>query len=307
MATTVTSSLTNLLDPGLAEAFIDGMVSGVEGLDTLFNVESTDQNTIESMGINPAGAYIGTSEGGTISTRALTEGYKKTYSHTSYSYGLSMSRKAYLTARAKFSILADYYQSMGYSNGQKISELCWSLFTNGFSDTTTADGVTLFNASHPTTASGSVFSNTGSTSFDAAGIEAAHVALETQTTPDGLKMSTNATHVVVPLALRQEAFELLGSVFENSSGPTANGKTVYTNYASIAGVQPLPSKYLTSASNWFLVDAAMTKKAFNCFVLQGFDPEVVERHPDTHNYQVTDLLVGAAGFDSWRGTWGSSI
>lgn len=307
MATTLTTGLTNLLDPGLAEAFIDGMVSGVDGLDTLFNVEATDSNTIESAGVNPAGAYIGTSEGGTISTRSLEEGYKKTYTHSSYSYGLAMSRKAYLTARAKFSVLADYYQSMGFSNGQKIAELCWSIFTGAFSDTSTADGVTLCSASHPTTSSSSTFDNTSSTSLGATSLGDAIVALESQTTPDGLKMAVNPTHLVVSLTDRAEAHTITQSVFEHSTGPTAAGRTVYNSYTSQMGIGVLASKYLTSTTDWFLVDQAMTKKSMNCYILQGFDPEVVERHPDTHSYQVTDLLVAAVGFDSWRGVFGADV
>ena len=40
---------------------------------------------------------------------------------------------------------------------------------------------------------------------------------------------------------------------------------------------------------------------FNLFVLQGPNPEIVMRDPATHNYKQTDLIITAAGYDSWRG------
>lgn len=287
MAVTLTANLTHITDPAVQAIFFDGFTAFQEDFSWL-NLAPSNKAQIIHQGMNPAPGYAPHTGGAEIVTRVPKEGYRKTYTWTQVANGLAIERQLVLTLEQP--VLDRYLQSMGLAAGQFFCQTAYDILNNGYADTG-PDGVSLFSASHPSSVG--VQSNLGASALDATALNAAYLLMNGITTDDGLKTTLQASLLLVPQALEAKAYAVTQSQVLD--------KDLQRSFMQSLGFQVKMSKFLNSPTRWFLADPRETVKLFNLFVLQGPNPEIVMRDPATHNYKQTDLIITAAGYDSWRG------
>ena len=204
--------------------------------------------------------------------------------------------------------------TMGDKYSQDKSAM--QLFAGGFSTTTLSngyemtwmnDGQALFSANHPSTVPGqAVRSNLGTAAtFNTTNLETGLVALEEQTTADGLPVSLLGKPVIVlPPALRKEGF----TITESELLPdTANSDINYYRYGAEADM--VVSKHLSGATGiggsntaWFLT---IPQRAQLSHIVR--QPARLEQDINIKNKVVTFTIDSrwADAAKSWIRTWGN--
>lgn len=294
MAQTLYPNITNLVDPGLQVAYVAGVTGGLDDI-SLFSFEPTNLGSIKHQGYNPSPGYVVSAEAGTIATNAITEAYLQTWTHTEYENGLYLSRKAKLTLSARPQIIFDWLQSMGLAYFQHLATRAWDLLNNAFA-TNLGDGVPLCSAVHPSEAGNQ--DNLGASAMDTAAIEAAEREVRLAQTATGQKGAYQGTALVFPLALRQTAHAAMGSQFTSAA--------LQHSITSTLPLRLVPSRYLTSATAWFVADERYTRQSLVGYILQGSDPVETTRHMDDHSHRFTDKAIDAFNAGDWRGIFGTA-
>jgi len=145
---------------------------------------------------------------------------------------------------------------------RKRRSLMADLFTNGATaGNTSYDGVTFFNASHPSDGNGAVQSNLStSTALTGANFDVVRLAMETLVDHRGNPMDIQPDTLVISPALRATARNIFGMAtdFGNSNA----GDNPY-----FGAVKVIVEPYL-SGTTWYLLD---TSKALKPFILQDAD------------------------------------
>src|SRR5690606_35825741 len=134
-------------------------------------------------------------------------------------YGLGFSISEEMVEDSKFAEMAAMAESLGRSARESQEVSAMNIFNNGFSTETTADGVSLFNASHTLPRGGEV-RNVLSTPSDLSpsSLEQAITDFRTQFVTDGgIKLAMRPRILLVPEELRMYAMELVGSELKPDS------------------------------------------------------------------------------------------
>ena len=124
------------------------------------------------------------------------------------------------------------------------------VLNSGFSAVTTPDGAALFSTAHVNLSGTGSLSNRGTAALSHAAIEAAILALESQTDDRNIPIFQKAQKLVVPNDLRFTAAILLESdKLTGAATYMSNEKNVYAN----EGLQVVSTQFMTDANNWFLL------------------------------------------------------
>lgn len=293
MATTLYPNLTNLTDPGLQVAYMDGYTDTTEDV-TLFDVLTTKLGRVTSRGYNPAPSYVVSSETHTIGTNDIEEAYGQQWDHVEYENGLALSRTSYLTLDPI--VRMEWLQSMGNAGLQHLVDGLYDLFNNHIV-TVGGDGQTLASTAHPSPVG--TWSNRGSSAVDASAIEAAERALSNTLTPSGMRGELKGDVILSGTANRQAIFAALGSEFTSSN--------LQKSVTTTLPLRPVLSRAIDSTTAWWVCDSRQTRKHLKCYVLQGFSPIVVECHPDDWTFRVTDKFIRAINFGAPRGIYAGNV
>lgn len=141
----------------------------------------------------------------------------------------------------------------------------FKLFRDGFTTQLTADGVSIFNASHPLIGGGTV-SNLVSGALTTTTLNNGFVALREQKNQAGVILGGVPAYLVVPPKLLKLAIELTDSVLVSDSGNNA-----VNFFRSMLGITVMSSPYLGAAAGgsdtaWFLMSR---NHSFSRLIRQG--------------------------------------
>ena len=290
MAYSLSTNLNNLLTADLLEAFMDGFVSDEADLSWL-RIIPTEKQQPTNVGVQPPSQYAQVVEGADIATKAIAEGFTATYNHTNLGIGFAVSLQTKLTMPRE--MLVSFLSQLGASARRRIASDAYALLNNGETNTG-ADGVSTFNASHPSNVG--VMSNLAGTSLDFAGYEGGQRSISLQQTPDGLLAGYRADALLVPADLNVTAHQLNTAIYTDAD--------LQPNFSAGQGIRTIVAPDLSSATAWFLLDTRFS--SFKMYVLRGPAPKLIEEDEDSMRMEVRDRMIYATGQDSWRGSFSAS-
>lgn len=235
---------------------------------------------------------------GQITYDSIGEGYKKSVQETEYALGLKVTRRLlrndlYGVVQDKVQLLAQAFKHLRETRGAYP-------FVNAFNAAfTTGDGLSLCNSAHTSPVGGANQSNTSTSAFSAANVQANRVAMKKLRTNRDNPMVNIPDTLLVPMDLEEKAYEIIKSM---GKVDTANNNRNYHEgkYKLIVW-----DNYLTSATNWFMLNSDIMKQQL---VFREWEPVQFFRSGEF------DTLVSKyAGYTSfevssveWRWIFGSS-
>lgn len=191
---------------------------------------------------------------GEVSYDESKQSYRKSVEEIERALGVKVTKKLrrndlYGIVQKQVRILADRFRA-----GQE--SIASGLFNNGFSTTTVADTLSLFNTAHTSDQTGGVTqSNSGTSAFSPAAVETTRRnMIAFKTNRNNIQAATFPDTLLVPTALEEKAMELIKS--------TGKVDTALNNENFHKGRYKLVvwHNWLTDSNNWFMLNLSRFKE-----------------------------------------------
>ena len=215
----------------------------------IYETETSERSFEEEVKLSGFGAAPVKSEGAAISYDNAQEAFTARYNHETVAMGFSITEEA-MEDNLYDSLSARYTKALARAMAYTKQVKAASLLNTGFTTFQSGDGVTLFNASHPTVGGGvnanvpGVAADLNETSLEQAVIDIAAFVDER-----GLLIAARPRKLIVPPALMFVATRLLQT--ELRVGTADNDINAIRNNGSIPEGFRV-NHYLTDADAWFL-------------------------------------------------------
>jgi len=294
------SNFGDLLEPGLREIYDNRYNEIPSVFPQIFNVENSAKQSEKDSAISGFGYFDETSEGASVTYEDPVQMYDVTYTHKKYTKGFKVSEEM---------VDDDLYRIINRKPGQlalaarRTAEYhAASVFNNaGSTSYLGGDGKPLLSVLHPRSDGGSVQVNKAAagTPLTDASLNTGILALESQLDDKGMKIATEAKILLVPRALKKTATVLLQSELLPGVSTYATNDT---NYNKSLGLKLIAWHYITTATNWFLLDPSV--HLINWFWRK--QPAFAQDNSfDTGMALFKTSMRFSHGFSDWRGVYGS--
>jgi hypothetical protein len=237
--------------PALEELFRYELAQYPSLRDQLFKTVPTTQSIWQSSELHDMPMFSAMQEGQDYSFDAPPAGANKTLTPQKYGLGFSISEEA--VDDGKFGFIADAIQKMAKSGRESQQIQAMAVINNGFSATTTADGVALFSASHTLPSGGTVRNKLSSDSdLSDSSLKQALIDFSNQFVGDsGIIYRMQPKTLLVSSDNQFIAREILGSDKTTATG--SNQAPNNMNSLKDEGLQVVVSPHLTDSDAWFLL------------------------------------------------------
>lgn len=235
--------------PALEYIFTSEVARHPSARDRIARKTSTDRDIWQASEIHDLPLFAEVPENTSVTYSRSKQGASKTLTMTKYARGFSISQEA--VEDGKFNMIADMTKKLAKSAMESKEIQFMDLFNNGFSTETTADGVSVFNASH-LLPSGSTFRNVLSTLSDLSQSSLSTAMLDFEKVfvgDSGSYMNLRPKFLVVPTELKHTAEELVMSTLK------PGGQNNDINVFQDDGLQVISSPHLIDSDAWFLAAA----------------------------------------------------
>ena len=259
----------------------------------VFNVRDSVRAYEELTEITGFGTFSEKSEGDTVDYDKLLQGFDKRFSHTTFAKGSQISMEA--ADDDLDGAITNVMPPLGRSAHVSIETYVWNIINNGFSGTTTPDGQALFSNSH-VLRGGGTYDNLISGDLSIATLETAINMFDDMVDDRGLPIEVGATNIVFPTNLRWLVYEILKSDMRSDTAENA------TNAFNQISLNPIMSKYLTGADDWFLFSAPNIHRVLVYWRMEPQTDHTIDF--DTGNFKTKMTYRLSAGAAGWRGTVG---
>ena len=215
----------------------------------IYETETSERSFEEEVKLSGFGAAPVKSEGAAITYDNAQEAFTARYNHETVAMGFSITEEA-MEDNLYDSLSARYTKALARAMAYTKQVKAASLLNTGFTTFKSGDGVTLFNASHPTVGGG-VNSNVPSVAADLneTSLEQAVIDIAAYVDERGLLIAARPRKLIVPPALMFVATRLLQT--ELRVGTADNDINAIRNNGSIPEGFRV-NHYLTDADAWFL-------------------------------------------------------
>jgi hypothetical protein len=233
--------------PVLEELFMAEIERHPSRREELFKIVSWDRDIWQSSEIHDLDLFNQVAEGSEYTFRRPKQGASKTLTVNKYGLGISISEE--MVDDSRFDLIGDMVKKLARSGMESQEIQAMNIFNNGFSTEVTADGVSVFNASH-TLPSGLTFRNTPSAAADLSvtSLETALSDFETVFTGDsGIIYNIKPKVLLVHPDNKRYALELIGSDLK------ADTSDNNMNSLKSDGLRVVASPHLTDRDAWFLL------------------------------------------------------
>ena len=215
----------------------------------IYDTETSERSFEEEVKLSGFGAAPVKSEGQSISYDTAQEAFTARYSHETVAMGFSITEEA-MEDNLYDSLSARYTKALARAMAYTKQVKAASLLNTGFTTFLSGDGVSLFNASHPTV-SGNVNSNRPAVDADLneTSLEQSVIDIAAYTDERGLLIAARPRKLIVPPALMFVATRLLETQLRTG---TADNDT---NALRVMGAIPegyTVNHYLTDNDAWFI-------------------------------------------------------
>lgn len=216
----------------------------------IYETENSDRSFEEEVKLSGFGAAPVKNEGSAIQYDSAQEAFTARYSHETVAMGFSITEEA-MEDNLYDSLSARYTKALARAMAYTKQTKAASLLNTGFDTFQSGDGVTLFNASHPTVG-GTLNSNRPSVAADLneTSLEQAVIDIAGFTDERGLLIAARPRKLIVPPALMFVATRLLET--ELRVGTADNDLNALRSNGSIPEGYRV-NHYLTDNDAWFLI------------------------------------------------------
>jgi phage major head subunit gpT-like protein len=271
------ASFSNLMAPGIRQAFFnsyDETVKKESMVPRLYRMLGSTRQNEYTLSVSAMGDFENFDTTGQITYDDIEEGYKATFTHTAYTKGLKITRKA--KQNDFYGIFDDLPAQRGIAAARTREKHGASIFNSAFSGTSGPDSLSLCNSSHTTPVSGvAVQSNTGTDTLSKTTVSSARLAMKKFYGLNGERIGVKADMLLVNMDKEQDAWEIISSKGEPETDNN-NRNFHYGKYKLVVWDE------IVSQYNWFLIDSRLMK-----LNLLWFDRNKLELNQDTafNNYE----------------------
>lgn len=209
----------------------------------LFNVEKASGSFVNETSVSGLGTVPVKNESAPSAMDQIYQGFDKKFTPVVYSLMYSISKEA--MSDQNFIQITKNTRELERSFRSTKEIILAGILNNGFTSTTTADGVYLFSASHKLTPSGTQ-SNLLAADLSVTSLQTALNQYADMTNLRGLLLGLQPGRLVVPMELSWLAKEILKS--DLRSDTSANAMNAFKDNMIDISVK----NYLTDADAWFL-------------------------------------------------------
>ena len=216
----------------------------------IYETESSDRSFEEEVKLSGFGSAPVKPEGEAISYDSAQESFTARYNHETVAMGFSITEEA-MEDHLYDSLSARYTKALARGMAYTKQTKAVTPLNNGFDSYQSGDGVTLFNASHPTVAGGNN-SNRPSTAADLneTTLENAVIDIAAYVDERGLLIAARPRRLIIPPALTFVATRILQS--ELRVGTADNDINAIRSNGSIPEGYEV-NHYLTDTNAFFIV------------------------------------------------------
>jgi hypothetical protein len=216
----------------------------------IYETENSERSFEEEVKLSGFGAAPVKNEGSAIQYDTAQEAFTARYNHETVAMGFSVTEEA-MEDNLYDALSARYTKALARAMANTKQTKAASLLNTGFTTFNSGDGVTLFNASHPTV-SGNVNSNRPSVAADLneTSLEQAVIDIAGYVDERGLLIAARPRKLIVPTALMFVATRLLET--DLRVGTADNDINALNNNGSIPEGYRV-NHYLTDNDAWFLI------------------------------------------------------
>lgn len=241
----------SIVQKDLSEVFVDQYRDFQSMLPMLYRFVDAQQGTeydLEAGDVGSVPVYTGQ-----ITYDESKEGYKKSVTETEYSLGLKVQRK--LLRNDLYGVVRDQVGLLAQAFRQKKESIGASMFNDAFTTVNTVgDTLALCSTAHTSNVGGSTQSNSGTSAFSAANLEATRILMvKFQTNRDNIR-TAQPDLILVPTDLHEKAFEILNSYGKVDTAN--NNRNFHQGRYKLA----VWDNYLSDTTNWFLLDSKLMKR-----------------------------------------------
>jgi len=280
-------------------AFIDEIIQANLDPPTLtypmvFDVRDSNRAFENVTEITGLGLFQEKSEADTVSYDKVLQGFSKKFTHVTYAKAVAISMES-----ADDDIdgaITDVMPPLSFSARVSIETLIWNVINNGFTTTTTGDGVALF-GTHNLRGGGTFSNNLGAVDLSVSTLESALNKFDAIVDERGLPVEMEAAKIVYPPQLQWLVGEILKSQLRSD---TANNAI---NVLNTVGLQPVKTRYLTDTNAWFLCSEPNRHKVRVYWRMEPMTDHIIDF--DTGNLKTKMIYRLSAGAASWRGWVGA--
>jgi hypothetical protein len=216
----------------------------------IYETENSDRSFEEEVKLSGFGAAPVKNEGSAIQYDSAQEAFTARYSHETVAMGFSITEEA-MEDNLYDSLSARYTKALARAMAYTKQTKAASLLNTGFDTFQSGDGVTLFNASHPTVG-GTLNSNRPSVAADLneTSLEQAVIDIAGYTDERGLLIAARPRKLVVPPSLMFVATRLLETELRTATADN-DLNAIRSNGSIPEGYRV--NHYLTDTDAWFLI------------------------------------------------------
>lgn len=201
----------NLMQPGVREAFFnsyDDTVKKEAMVPRLFRMLGSSRLDEKTLSVSAMGDFDNFDATGQITYDDISEGYQKTFTHTAWTKGIRIQRKA--KQNDLYGIFDDLPSQRGISAARTREKHGASVFNSAFSGTSGPDSVSLCNASHPSTVSGiQVQSNTGTDTLSKTTVSSTRISMKKLYGLNGERIGVKGDTLIVPMDKEEDAWVII--------------------------------------------------------------------------------------------------
>ncbi|MCP4573393.1 MAG: hypothetical protein GY838_13640 [bacterium] len=241
--------------PYLEELIYNAYDEHVDEYSQVLNMNTSSRMSETDFSVAEFGLFPTKAEGTDLTLDSIEPGYTKTHTHVTYARGTEVTKESLQDDQD--GIMADQAYGLGFAGRQTVETVAFDeVFNNGFTTSTSADGLSIYNSSHELV-KGGTWSNTASADLDVPSLEAALTHFAGLVDEAGKKIRMMASKLVVPTALLYQAIRLVES--EGRPDTADRAKNAFRNFS----ISIFEGHYLSSSTAWFLcADARQLKAKF---------------------------------------------
>ena len=215
----------------------------------IYETENSERSFEEEVKLSGFGAAPVKPEGSAITFDNAQESFTARYNHETVAMGFSITEEA-MEDNLYDSLSARYTKALARAMAYTKQVKAASLLNTGFTTFLSGDGVTLFNASHPTVAGGTNANRpTTAADLNETSLEQAVIDIAAYKDERGLLIAARPRKLIVPPSLMFVATRLLQT--ELRVGTADNDINALNSNGSIPGGYGV-NHYLTDTDAWFL-------------------------------------------------------
>lgn len=263
----------------------------------VFTMKKSDKAFEKEQGVTGLPLASVKDQGSPVSFVDPFQGYQKEYVNITYGIGASVTKEMF--DDSQYGYINSLPEMLARSMRQTEETTHWNVLNNGFSSTVTgADGVSLFNASHPMVGGGTALRNQLATASDLTmtALETAFTDIMDFYDDQLLKIRVLPKKLAVPTAIWAVARKIMET--EKAVGSADNDKNVL-----MGALELVVCPWLTDTDAWFVITDAP-----NGLVSYTRQEAELDRDNDfdTKNLKFTAIRRWIPSWTDWRGAYGSA-